>query len=390
MSKIQIGRVRKEYKKGTHRSVDPKKTLENIKPVIQDIGVADFFEMTEIDRINIPAYCSVRPKAAWGGTKVTAGTAISSDEAKVSALMGAVERYSAEYRGESMEFSSYEQLGLTQALDPKELILPREMEIGEQTHWVLAWDLLGENEIYVPANAVFHPYDPLGMAQQLFRSDSNGLAAGNTIEEAVLHAIYEVIEKDALSCAEKNRSLGRRLVIDTQGPLFDLYKKFEENGIDIRLWYIDGKTGVHTVAAAADDTETKDPQMLVTGSGSNLCPETAAIHALTEVAQRRCRNIRSDSENKSRIAIVEKAGYDRLKRINKIWFEETAAEIKISQLPDRSTDYFDEDIKIVLEDLLEHTDSVFVYDLSKTKIPVVRVVIPGFEVSYTDSSRRKK
>lgn len=390
MNAIPINRVKKEYKCGTQRAVEPKKTLDKIRPLMEEIGVVDVFETTDNDRTKIPVFSAIRPAAAWGGTKINYGKGVTSDEAKASAMMEAIERFSAEYRGERMEFSSYEQLGLTKALDPKELILPREMQIGEETHWILAWDLLGETEMYVPANAVYHPYDPLGMAQQLFRSDANGLAAGNVREEAILHAIYEVIERDALSCAEKNRFLGKRLVIDTEGPLLNLLNKFEDQGIIIHLWYIDGKTGVHTVAAAADDELTKDPQMLVIGSGSHLSPEIAAFRALTEVAQRRGRNIRGDIENKSRVAIVEKAGYERLKRINRIWFEEAKDEVKLSEIPDKSTDFLDEDLKIILKDLEEHTDSVFVADLSKTEIPVVRVIIPGFEVSYTDSSRRKK
>ncbi|MDD4127625.1 MAG: YcaO-related McrA-glycine thioamidation protein [Methanomicrobium sp.] len=390
MTVIPITKVKKEYMTGSHRAIDPKKTLERIKTLMQDIGVTEILDITNLDRTGVPVFSAIRPNAAWGGTKVNSGKGIFPVDAEVSAMMEAIERFSAEYRGERMEFSSYEHLGLTKALDPMELILPREMQVGEETHWVLACDILGETQMYIPANAVFHPYDPLGMAQQLFRSDTNGLAAGNVMEEAILHAMYEVIERDALSCAEKNRSLGRKLIIDTDGPLKELLNKFEDNGIKIHLWYVDGKTNVHTVAAAADDTITKDPQMLVTGSGSHLSPEIAVYRALTEVAQRRARNIRGDSENKSRVAIVEKAGYDRLKRINRIWFEECKDEIKLSEIADRSTDYLDEDIKIILKNLENHTDSVFVYDLSKTEIPVVRVVIPGFEVSYTDSSRRAK
>ena len=32
------------------------------------------------------------------------------------------------------------------------------------------------------------------------------------------------------------------------------------DGIDIHLWLLDGKTPIPTVAAAADDTVTKDPR----------------------------------------------------------------------------------------------------------------------------------
>lgn len=389
MTVIPINRVKKEYFNGTHRADKPENTLKRIKPLMEKTGVIEISDITGLDRLNIPVYSAIRPNAARGGTKVHSGKGLSAADAGISLMMEAIERFSAEYRGERMEFSSYEQLGLTKALDPRDLILPREPEMGEQMHWLPAWDILNECEIFIPANAVFHPYDPIGMAQQLFRSDTNGLAAGNVMEEAVLHAIYEVIERDALSCAEKNRSLGRKLIIDKEGPLLDLLRAFKDNGVIIHLWYLNGKTGVHTVAAAADDTVTKEPGLLVTGSGTHLNPGIAAFRALTEIAQNRGSWIKGDRENENRRAILERAGYERLKKINKMWFSESRDEISLSEIPDRSTDYIDEDIKTVLEDLKGHAEHVFVCDLSKTEIPVVRVVIPGLEISYMDPTRKK-
>ncbi|MBP2133368.1 ribosomal protein S12 methylthiotransferase accessory factor [Methanomicrobium sp. W14] len=391
MNRIQINRVKKEYKNDAHRAVAPEKTLDLIKPSVQKAGVKDLLCLTEADGINIPVYSAVRPRAVWGGTRFCTGKGVSTNEAKASAMMEAVERFSAEYRGEEMKFASYEQIGLTKALDPKDLILPRDVQTGEEMHWVFAWDILGDDDMYIPANAVFHPYDPLGMAQQLFRSNTNGLAAGNTPEEAVLYGIYEVIENDALSCAQNGRFLGKKLIIDTQGPLKNLCKRYEENGIRINMWYIEGKTKVPTIAASSDDTVTKEPGLLVTGMGSNLNPEIAAIHALTEIAQRRADDIKGYRENRTRKSIVEKAGYDRLKRINRIWFPETDTkeEIKISEIPDSSTDYIDEDIKIILDRISGLSEHVFIYFLSKTEIPVARVVIPGFEVSCIDPTRKK-
>ena len=389
MTVIPINKVKKEYFNGTHRAEKPENTLKRIKPLMEETGVYEISDITSLDRLKIPVYSAIRPKAAWGGTRVHAGKGLTPADAEVSVMMEAIERFSAEYRGEGMELSSYEQLGLTKTLDPRDLILPREPEMGEQMHWFPAWDILNECELYIPANAVFHPYDPLGMAQQLFRSDTNGLASGNVMEEAVLHAMYEVIERDALSCAEKNRSLGKKLIIDTEGPLLNLLRMFEDNGIKIHLWYLNGKTGVHTIAAAADDTVTKEPGLLVTGSGSHLNPEIAAFRALTEVAQSRGSWIKGNRENENRKAILEKAGYERLKKINRMWFTENGDEISISEIPDRSTDYIDDDIKAVLNELKEHTEHVFVCDLSKTEIPVVRVVIPGFEISYVNPTRKK-
>ena len=56
----------------------------------------------------------------------------------------------------------------------------------------------------VPANAVYHPYIP-EKTVKLFQSNTNGLASGNRLEEAVFHGIMEVVERDAWSIFESKR-----------------------------------------------------------------------------------------------------------------------------------------------------------------------------------------
>ncbi|MBN1432367.1 MAG: YcaO-related McrA-glycine thioamidation protein [Methanomicrobiaceae archaeon] len=387
---IRITRIKKEYFEGTHRVIDPEKTLEKIKPMMPEIGVVEVEDITHLDRLGIPVYSALRPGAKPGSTRVHAGKGTLPVHAEVSAMMEAIERHNAEYRGENMIYDSFEGMGLARAVDPSDLILPRRLESGERLHWTPSWDIMNDEEIYIPSNAVFHPYDPVGMAQQLFRSDTNGLASGNVMEEAILHAIFEVIERDALSDAENARSLGKKIIIDKEGPAKEILDIFESKGVEIHLWLIDGKTGVPTVAAGGDDTLTKDPSLLVMGSGTHLNPEIAALRALTEVAQSRGSSLQGGREDPKRRMLIEKAGYERLKRINRMWFKEEAETIKLSEIPDKSTEYIDDDLNVTLEELKEHTGRVCVCDLSTTDIPVVRVVIPGLEVSYMDKTRIRK
>ena len=436
MSVITINKVKKADSAAVcgycRRVKSSEDMVETLKPLMQDIGAVDFFEITSLDRLEIPVYTIARPRAAWGGTRIHTSAGVTHADAKAASLMSAVERFSAEYRNDPMEFSSYERLGLTRALDPAELILPRQLAIGEELHWVTATDLLSGlgglgslddgngndtssddaakikdavtddftltdcDEMYIPANAVFHPYDPLGMAQQLFRSDSNGLGAGNTMEEAVYHALCEVIERDALSCAEKNRNLGKKVIIDDSAPqvLRDLLDKFERNGIGINLWSLPSKGAGVTIAAACDDYTTRDPAMLVTGSAYDLSPVSAAVQALIEVAQRRASRLNGEyaEKNADQKLLLERAGYDRLKRINSIWFgsaNDNADTCRISDMPDLSTDYVNRDIGIILSSIRDSAEYVFAADITKV-MPAVRVVIPGFEVSCVDPSRIKK
>ncbi|MCC7566200.1 MAG: YcaO-related McrA-glycine thioamidation protein [Methanomicrobiaceae archaeon] len=387
--KCTIREVRKRYFDGTHRSRSPEETHAEIRPLMNRAGVTEVIEITRLDRLGIPVYSAIRPNAARGAVRVHAGKGKEPIHAEVSAMMEALERYSGEYHGDHMEYATIEEIGIARAVHPDDLLPSRPMEQGEKLHWTPGWDILNDEEVYVPSNAVFHPYDSLGMAMPLFRSDTNGLAAGNVLEEAILHGLLEVIERDALSMAEERRSLGQRLEITHDCAARQVLDRFEENGISIHLWLLDGKTRIPTVAAAADDTVTRDPAMLVIGSGSHANPEIAALRALTEVAQSRASYLHGGRPDPQREMIMRKAGYDRLKRINRMWFAPADSAIDLSGLDDLSTAYIDGDIRLALEEIAEHADRACVCDLSRTPVPVVRVIVPGFETSYMDKGRRR-
>ncbi len=386
MMSFTLQRVRKQYLDGTHRVKSPDETLVSVSPLMEMIGVEEVKDITPSDRIGIPCFSAFRPRAARGGVRYHAGKGKDPVQAKVSAMMEAVERYSAEYRMDRMEYAAYEELPVHRTVNPADLILPRDLHEREKLHWSPALDLLSGDEVYMPSNAVFHPYDTLGMTFPLFQSDTNGLASGNVREEAILHGILEVMERDDMSVASRTRCMGRRLELDHPSPARDIRNKMESSGIEIHLWLLSGKTRIPTVAAAADDTETKDPELLVMGSGTHPDPSIAALRALTEVAQSRASHLSGGRENPGRKSLVERAGYDRMKRINREWFA-PAEEFPISSMDDLSTPYIDDDIRLVLEELRPFAERVCVCDLTRTVIPVVRVIIPGFEVSHVNPAR---
>ncbi|MFA7198276.1 MAG: YcaO-related McrA-glycine thioamidation protein [Methanoculleus sp.] len=385
---ITIHPVEKRYVNGMHRSRSPEETHDAVEPLMEEIGVVEIVDATPLDRLGIPVSIAIRPGAAPRGTRVHAGMGREPIHARVSAMMGALERYSAEYRGDRMEYATYEEIGPGRAMHPEDLILSRGLEQGEKIHWTPVWEILNDEEVFIPSNAIFHPYDSLGMATPLFRSDPNGLASGNTREEAILTALFEVIERDALSLADQNHDPGRPLTLEKTCAAREVLNRFQENGINIHLWLINGRTGIPTVAAAADDPVTKDPAMIVIGSGTHTCPEIAALRALTEVARLRTSYLHGGPGDSRREMVIRKAGYERLKRINRMWFADGDA-VDIADVPDVSTDRFDLDIRRVLDAVAPYTDRVCICDLTKTPVPVVRVIIPGFEITYMDPDRKR-
>ena len=149
-----------------------------------------------------------------------------------------------------------------------------------------------------------------------------------------------------------------------------------------------GKPG--TIGAAADDTVTKDPEMLTIGVGTHLNPEIAAIRALTEVAQSRATHKHGSKINAQLQKVVQDMGYEKVKQANHVWFHENPNKVNLKDIPDLSTPYVLDDIEVVLGRLMEcGFDSVIAVDLTRPEVnvPTVRMIVPGLEVSTMDPER---
>jgi thioglycine synthase len=245
--------------------------------------------------------------------------------------------------------------------------------------------------VLVPANAVFHPYKPHQGRWQLFRSNTNGLASGNVIEEAIFHGLMEVVERDAVSIAEINRNPGIGLDVGV-GPAGDIIKKFEAQEIRVQLWWVPTDTGTPAIVAASDDEKMRDAALLVMGAGSHTDPQIAALRALTEVAQSRATQIHGAREDTNRESMARLIGYERMKRLNKHWLAEPGETIELDAIETSATDSIDGDIKLTLGRLSDVADRVIVSDITVSAIgvPAVRVIIPGFEVYFLDRERKGK
>ena len=262
--------------------------------------------------------------------------------------------------------------------------------MAQRVTWTECYDILRGEDVWVPACAVFYPYYPDGDLQ-LFRFHTNGIASGNTIEEAILHAIFEVIERDAWSIAESfNRTNADIVVDDPDSTPAKLLKNFRDAGIEIKLKDLTSDVGVTTIGASSDDVRTKDPEMLDIGVGTHLNPEIAAIRALTEVAQSRTTHKHGLKVNAELQKRTREMGYERVKEANAMWYADSKKTIELSSMKDESTEYVLDDIEIVLGKLMDAGfDRVIIADLTRPEInvPTVRAIIPGMEVSTMDSER---
>ena len=93
-------------------------------------------------------------------------------------------------------------------------------------HWIPGKSLVSEKEVFVPPMFV------------RWISSTNGLAAGNTVDEAILHACYEIFERFALISFLKD-PLYQSNTIDNSSieseTIQELIKFFENKGFDIKI-----------------------------------------------------------------------------------------------------------------------------------------------------------
>ncbi len=382
---LTLHRARKEYLEGTHRVCAPEETARRIEPLMPGAGVTELKDATDQDRIGIPCFAASRPSAMLKSSRLHIASGITPLHARVTAMMGAIERYAAEYKGAGMECASYEEIGITRAVNPEDLYLPRKLEMGEKVHWTKGWDLLNSEEAYVPSNAVFHPYNPIGEVKPLFPSDTLGLSSGNVPEEAILHALLEIAGCDAMSQAEQHSVKRKSLAIEGSGKARELLDRYEEAGIEVYTWVIEGRCGLPTVLAAADDTVTRDPLLLVMSSGTHTDPEIAAIEALVKVARNRMVQLLGCGPIQRNL-LIQQIGYERMKRFNREWFQE-GEQVALGDLESCALPDIDQEILQTLGRMGEHTDRVIACDLSAFGIPVFRLVVPRFEVSYIHRGR---
>ena len=314
------------------------------------------------------------------------------------AMMEGFERYSAEKQeSDDTIFATPNEIGEKgEYIEPKSLNLPQKFEkadLGDtKFEWNLAHDIITGNDYYVLSNAVFHPYNHDSDVESLFKSNTNGLASGNVLEEAILHGIFEVIERDAWSIFEMTHKNYSQINIDSiESELIkEIIDKFESQGIKIKLMDFTADINIPTIAASADDTVTRDAGLLTLGIGTHLDPEVAILRALTEVAQSRATQINGAREDTVRADFAREAGYERMKRINKYYFRQEEEQINLSDIENKSTTSIDEDIDIVKEELIANDIKHVLYtDLTRPEVDVsvVRVIIPEMEVYAIDPSR---
>jgi ribosomal protein S12 methylthiotransferase accessory factor len=247
-------------------------------------------------------YGSILADSAVYGCPTSSGTNGSTgttrEQAAAGAIGEAVERYSAAVVPDAKLVTASYQEVRGWALDPGLLALSsgkvdgalgcKYVPFRESQHlrWVWGYSLTRGKPLLVPAFAVYLPYAPGPDEPHLAKGISTGLACGNTLEEAVLAGICEVVERDATMIMWHSKMSMPRIAthFSSSEALVQTLERFACCRSDIYLVNVTTDIGIPAIVAAAHDQSGKGPAVVV-ASKASLSREKAIVGALKELAQ---------------------------------------------------------------------------------------------------------
>jgi thioglycine synthase len=420
-------------------------TLTAIVPVCKEIGVTRTSNISFLDKLYIPNFSATLPgtdDVFW----VYGGKGTTKSEAKASALMESIERYCSLFSTNLRSTVNASYLLLSKSYDavlhPAEVIEPVDPNYKEadSIDYTIGFDLLGNEEILVPAEIAFYRYLPKRPA--VFPcSHTNGLASGNILEEAICHALCEIIERDAVSIADlcassipyniiekigqsfgaddhfnssSVGSLGEKFVDDFTifpnvditevaaefEPIKYLVSKFTDAGIPLVIKDITQKDiSIPTIVASSVEWITHDYGLFAKGYGTHPDARVALMRAITEVSQTRAANIQGARDDLKKIQYKEDISKRKWPFMPSLSSAEGRSEDTVKSFSEIRTyvnkDILD-DIELILSVLKDAgIRKVVTVNLTNTNIgvPVVRVIVPGletFEVTHSVIGSRAK
>jgi len=228
--------------------------------------------------------------------ELCSGKGLSIEEAEISAMGEAMERYSgSRQRKGEIFFQSYDELNVSK-LDPRKLVLYQSGQYDKIEYtpfnpatnygWVQGFSLTQNVAVAIPALAVFMNYNCSNPSEFLFQATSNGLAAGKTLSHAILSAALEVIERDSFLITWHNELQVKKInpLSLPDARVIDFVRSYQRRGVEMELYKLPTDMPCH-VFMAVGYQETGDGPAACVGLGADFSAVNAARGALLEVGQ---------------------------------------------------------------------------------------------------------
>ncbi|HEY2757813.1 MAG TPA: TOMM precursor leader peptide-binding protein [Pseudolabrys sp.] len=308
---IEIGEGKKLITtSGGYRTVTSRATVARFRKHVSPLtGVVTQLERIEADlpmntnffaqhNFSAPAWSVDQLRSGLSGGSFGKGS--TAEQGEASALMEAIERYSGIFQGDEIRTERrFTDFAPGDALLPNDVQLfsetqfqtrnvqqsnhshpvPEPLDPSTKIEWSPVWSLRDKRFKYLPTGLLYFFYGP-------FHTDSNGCAAGNTLEEAIVQGFLELVERDAYAIWWYNRL--QRAQVDLKqfddSYVRDLQAQFAEAGR--RLWVLDitSDLGIPSYVAIMHWMQ-NGHENIEFGSGAHFDRRIALLRSLTELTQ---------------------------------------------------------------------------------------------------------
>jgi ribosomal protein S12 methylthiotransferase accessory factor len=315
---VVLDRCPKVYTEdGGHRALTPQQMLDrfghHVSPITGAVPILERDRLTGDGAIHVylSGHNTARLPSHWAGLRgdlrrSNAGKGTTDGQARASALGEGLERYSAVFRGdEPRRRARLIDLG-GEGIHPNSCLLfsdkqyaeraewntrggryeevPEPFDPAAEQEWTPVWSLTRGAFAYLPTAYCFFHYpqdEPVSCW-----SDSNGNAAGSTLEEAVLQGFLELVERDSVALWWYNRVSRPGVDLDSfaepyLGPFQAFLARQRRN-----LWVLDLTSDLGIPAFAALSRSTAGgPEEILFGFGAHLDARVGLLRAVTELGQ---------------------------------------------------------------------------------------------------------
>ncbi|MDQ7803663.1 TOMM precursor leader peptide-binding protein [Amycolatopsis sp. A133] len=232
------------------------------------------------------------------------GKGVTPLQAEVGALCEALERHSGHYDGDEERVrASFHELA-DKAVHPDTCQLFHERQFADRARsnashgsfqfvcdpfdedavldWTPVWSLTrGEHRLFPTSLLYFGTSGPPSLL-----ADSNGNAAGGTLEDAALQGMLELVERDAVALWWYNRTRHPAVDLDASGDPWIAELRAVYAGLGREVWVLDVTSDLGVPVLAALSRQTGGPrEAIMLGFGAHLDPAVALRRALTELNQ---------------------------------------------------------------------------------------------------------
>ncbi|MBX4924662.1 YcaO-like family protein [Rhizobium binae] len=266
---------------------DPRQTLQRILARRQEYGITRLGSITGLDWIGIPIVQVVRPRSR--SVAVSQGKGLTFPLAAISGVMESLEGWASERIAPERIFTASLR-AMNAGGDWSHLGVGRDEAM---LSWIAGLDLLSGRQMAVPLALVDTAYIVPSPHPHWIARDTTGLAAGTSLQGAVMHACLEILERQARCTAMKTPHFFDRFQIDARsvrsGSAGDILQLLTKAGFVVGIWQIPAPHAlpVYWCHVMEDASRAPFAPLPAEGFGCDFSHNGALTSALLEACQSR-------------------------------------------------------------------------------------------------------